>query len=221
MFNMNIVFRNFLGFVMLMLSAFAVSGEDEGLYDPVVGADEALIRVLNLETKALTITISDKVITDIAPSSFSQYIRVKAGEVVIEGDRILSSAGVKMKAKAAYTVAIRDQNIVKAIEDSTISKRGKAMLALYNFSQASAVTLKTLDGKTAIVADVGLEARGHREVNAIKIQMAVFSGPTDDIKLGATGEVNLRKDQVLNVLVTGDDINPQVRTLFSTTNTRI
>lgn len=215
-----------IGVVFFLCVGWALASDEEAFFGPRVSAEEGLVRVLNLVSEpvsvALETQIGAKAFQEALPKRrFSPYIRVQSGEarlfVSSPESKARLLATIRVHSGALYTVVVRRSG-VSILEDVQVSKRGKALVAFYNFSEEAGLSLKTADGKMSIVPAVGQGASGHRQVNAISLDMGLF---LNDVKLATTGRVSLRKDQVINIVVTGSAVDSQIITEFSAINTRI
>lgn len=70
-----------------------------------------------------------------------------------------------------------------------------------------ALTLKTADGKTDVVKSVAAKGRGEREINPVKVSLALYDG---DKKVGDVKPVALERGEaaVLYVTGSGSSISP-------------
>ncbi|MDT4884241.1 Alginate O-acetyl transferase AlgF [compost metagenome] len=62
------------------------------------------------------------------------------------------------------------------------------------------MSLKTADGKAAVVEAVGPDGNGQREVNPVKVNLALFDG---DKKISDLKPVTLARGEVVCLYVTG------------------
>ena len=74
-----------------------------------------------------------------------------------------------------------------------------ALLRAQNLTD-STLSLKTADGKTDVVADVKPDGRGDREINPVKVGLALFDG---ERKVADLKPVTLERGEVVSLFVTG------------------
>jgi alginate O-acetyltransferase complex protein AlgF len=67
-----------------------------------------------------------------------------------------------------------------------------------------ALTLKTADGKTEVVKPVAAKARGEREINPVKVSLALYEG---DKKVSDLKPVALERGEAAVLYVTGSGSN--------------
>lgn len=169
-------------FVLILLSAINIFGclsanaDEAALYDPIVRADEALSRVLKMTDNAISLTLQplNKQLPRTVSLRFPAYIRATAGQLTLTS----AQRNLTLDAKAGnlYTVSVKPDGSWLLMQDKKINKKGKSMLALYNFSNSRNLSLKTSNGKTSIISDIAPASSGQREINAMALHMAIYSG---------------------------------------------
>ena len=85
---------------------------------------------------------------------------------------------------------------MKVIKDVAFDNPRKALLSFYNLTSNGGVTLKTSDGKVAVIDAVGSLDVANREINAVSIALGAFQS---DKALATTSEVNLQRGKVFSV----------------------
>lgn len=98
-----------------------------------------------------------------------------------------------------YSVANTD-NGLKVFELEGFKSQLKAMVVVLNLLPDTAVSLKTADGKTAILADVVSYKAAQREINPVAITMALFKG---DQKIADVPPVILERGKASSLIVGG------------------
>ena len=79
----------------------------------------------------------------------------------------------------------------------------KSLVRVQNLSDKS-LTLKTADGKTDVVPNVAAKGRGEREINPVKVSLALYEG---DKKVGDVKPVALERGEAAVLYVTGNGSN--------------
>ena len=80
---------------------------------------------------------------------------------------------VNMKKNEFYTVVVLDSGEMKVMKDVAFDNPRKALLSFYNLTSNSGVTLKTSDGKVAVIDAVGSLDVANREINAVSIALVI------------------------------------------------
>lgn len=169
----------FLGFLFMAANTQA---QDAGLYDPMAAPDSAFIRLINVRdaNAARPLKLNGKILDAAALGQATAYFATKDGLTRIAVDnKKLEKSTVR---KRFYTVADSKNGLV-FIEDKAVPK-DKAQITLYNFSPKNGLVLKTLDGKTAIAGPVSTGKAVTKDVNAVKVYMALYNGKEKFLDLG-------------------------------------
>ena len=89
------------------------------------------------------------------------------------------------------------------IEEPPFKNKQKALVRVQNLSDQS-LTLKTADGKTEVVKPVAAKGRGEREINPVKVSLALYEG---DKKVSDLKPVALERGEAAVLYVTGSGSN--------------
>lgn len=103
-----------------------------------------------------------------------------------------------------YSVANTD-NGLKVFELEGFKSQLKAMVVVLNLLPDTSISLKTADGKTAILADVVPYKAAQREINPVAITMALFKG---DQKIADVPAVILERGKASSLIVGGTSTVP-------------
>ena len=106
---------------------------------------------------------------------------------------------VDLQAARYYTLVSQTGAEPRLVEEPPFTSRQKALLRVQNLTD-STLSLKTADGKTAVVADVKPDGRGDREINPVKVGLALFDG---ERKVADLKPVTLERGEVVSLFVTG------------------
>jgi hypothetical protein len=150
----------------------AFSGE-EGLYPAAPPRGSAFIRFLNAANPTpLAVKIRSKSFGSEALGAISPYAPVQKGEADISLGG--SSATVTLKEGTYYT-AMLVKGHLSVLEEPPSDNKLKAQIVLINASSTPAVSLKTADGATGVVSDVGAAKLEGRAVNAVTAPFSVYA----------------------------------------------
>lgn len=185
------------GAVLLLGLAGLAQAKDSNadLYDAVAPADSAFVRVLNLSSGSVEVSLSGKINPQkVAGGQLSGYRFVPNGvhRIAIGGQ----SLEADLKPNTASTV-IYDGGKLTLLADAFVNEPKKAQVAFYNLT-AEPVALKTVDGKHAIVEALPQNQTGGRMVNEIKIAFAAYAG---DKSLATFDEQFLKKGRSYSYLL--------------------
>ncbi len=188
-----------LGLSCLSLGvAINVAHADEGgLYGPTAPAGSAFVRAYNAGSSELDLTLGSVSIKDVGPRASSDFSFLPAGSYSASASG--KSLPVDLKANQYYTLVQLPSGELKLVEDPAFKNRQKALVRIQNLSDTP-VSLKTADGKTAVIESVAGKSRGDREINPVKVRMALFAG---DRKVSELSPVVLERGEVAALYVTG------------------
>lgn len=188
-------------FVLFLALPSTASANDEGLYDPLPPAGAAFVRLLNTGAESADFKAGGKTFSKVTEGSVSPYYVVKSGNV----------GNTPVVAGTFYTL-----HADKTLTDPAITDPSKALLLLYNFSTTETLSLKTADGKIAIIDSVAKGANGSRAINPRKVPMALFAG---DQKLADVSSEGMERGRAYSIFV-WNDANGALKTLWSKSVTK-
>ncbi|MCB9759859.1 MAG: alginate O-acetyltransferase AlgF [Alphaproteobacteria bacterium] len=182
----------------LLLATSALAAD--GLYAPAPPPGSAFVRVVNA-TDAPTkgVAVAGKPLGALEPGACSPYV------VVPEGARSAALGGglkasVEVHGGAFYTIGVLPGPQQLVLEDATNPNLARARVTLYNLSGAPSVDLKLADGAQTVVAGVAPGETGHRVVNPVSADLAVFAG---DAPVETFTGLHLERGAAYSVFVTG------------------
>lgn len=186
--------------VFLAGAASRAAGPDEGLYAPVPPEGSAFVRFVQADPsikngakpKAGGKSYDGR---DFATSS--PYYVVPKGKTALELDA--GKLERDLEAGKFYTVVLASGSALSILEDKAADNRAKALIQLYNLSSKPDLALKTVDGKVEIVPATAPGASGLREINAVKVPLAVFGAGASGSE--PVGDVTLERGKALGVFV--------------------
>ncbi|UZE96306.1 alginate O-acetyltransferase AlgF [Alkalimarinus alittae] len=178
----------------LLLTTLNVNADDEALYGPKAPPGSAFIRIFNSSQAAmLTASIGSKTLTAEGVYSASEYQFLPAGEYTLNLKQ--SQQPLVLEAGHYYTAYLNKSGAISTIEGQAFSQRKKALIAFYNLTDAP-LTLKTDNGKGTVIKGVDSNNSGFREVNAVKISLAVFN---EQKKIASASPIALKRGEIFNL----------------------
>ncbi|WP_263141267.1 alginate O-acetyltransferase AlgF [Pseudomonas sp. RIT-PI-AD] len=179
-----------------LMSLHAQAGEG-GLYGPTAPKGSAFVRAYNAGNGELSVNVGNTALNDVAPLGSSDFKFLPAGSYSAKvGNQTLP---VKLDADHYYTLVDQPGVAPKLVEDPPFKNKQKALVRVQNLTD-SKLTLKTADGKTPVVEAVAPQGRGEREINPVKVGLALFDG---DRKVSDLKPVTLQRGEVVCLYITG------------------
>ena len=211
--NITLGFLSALFVAFLALPALA-AGPDAGLYDPLPPEGSVFIRYINASSDPASKPVgANKKDSEYAkPGDVTAYFTVPQGKTDIGfGDIHLQQDTVSGK---FYTVVWTGGETVQVIEDPANDNRAKSQILFYNIGSADPVVLKTADGKVEVIAATEKGKSGVRQINPVKVTLAVFKG---DTKLADVGEQSLERGMTYSAVLINDKQVVWARSITNTT----
>lgn len=175
---------------------------DEGVYGPAAPPDAAFIRVFNATAQAdLEARIGDKVLGEIPAFGASEFVFLPAGKYTLAAGG--ASQALALKPGRYYTAALRGGQF-RLLDNDRYANRLKALVIVYNLVDGSTLSLKTADGRS-VVENVAANSFGTREVNAVKVNLALFEGAK---KVTDVKPMNLERGRAFSLFVAGNREQP-------------
>ncbi len=195
---MNLLKKVAITLVLAMsLPALSQAGED-ALYAADAPDGATFIRVVNADVSGSIprAEIGGKAIKDIEPLAASAYIHLPAGTYQLEvGEQ---AAPITMAKDRFYTAVVLDSGELEILTDQTFKNPRKALVSFYNLTEDGGISLKTADGKVAVIDPVASLSVGNREINAVKVALAAFeSGQA----LATSSPVSLQRGTVFSFFI--------------------
>ena len=191
--------RSLLGACALSLGLGLLQAQanDAALYGPKAPKGSAFVRAYNAGNAELDVKVGEVQLKQVAPLGSSDFKFLPAGSYQAQvGSHALP---VQLEAAHYYTLVNQTGSAPRLVEEPAFSNKQKAMLRVQNLSD-SQLSVKTADGKTPVVADVAPNALGEREINPVKVGLALFAG---DQKITDLKPVTLERGEVVSLFVTG------------------
>lgn len=189
---------------MSLLSLQAWAGADAALYGPSAPKGSTFVRIYNAGNQAVSASVGNTQINDVAAQASSDFSFMPQGDYSAKlGSQSLP---VKLAADHYYTLVNNAAGAPQLVEEPPFKNKQKSLVRVQNLS-SQALTLKTADGKTEVVKPVAAKSRGEREINPVKVSLALYEG---DKKVSDLKPVALERGEaaVLYVTGSGDSLSP-------------
>jgi alginate O-acetyltransferase complex protein AlgF len=183
--------------LVLGLGALQANADEGGLYGPKAPKGSAFVRAYNAGSSELSVNVGNTALTDVPPQGSSDFKFLPAGNYSAQVGS--SNLSVKLEADRYYTLVNQAGKDPQLVEEPPFKNKQKALLRVQNLSDAK-LTLKTADGKTPVVEDVAPQGRGEREINPVKVGLALFDG---ERKVSDLKPIALQRGEVVCLYVTG------------------
>jgi len=186
-----------------LLAANAARAGDEGLYGPAAPPGSAFVRVFNGTPQSIIdARIGPEDLNEIPPFDASEFTFLPPGGYDLVAGPVKQK--ITLQADRFYTAAIMNGK-VQLLDNERYGNRMKALVVLYNLAGDAALSLKTADGRTAVVEDVKPNASGQREVNAVRTQLALYKGAQ---RVAQVRPVTLERGRAFSLFVAGTPAQP-------------
>jgi len=184
------------------LGVTAATAGDEGVYGPVAPPGSAFIRVFNAtNTPEVEARIADKAMQDIGAYGASEFVFLPPGQHTLSIGAVQKP--VSLKANRYYTAVLEGQQVT-LLDNERYNNRLKALVILYNLVDGSTLSLKTPDGRP-VVENVAENKFGAREVNPVKVNLALFDGAT---RVADVRPMSLERGRAFSLFVAGTREQP-------------
>lgn len=192
---MNLLMKTAVTLLFSVLFPVLSQAGEDALYAADAPDGATFIRVVNADVSGNIpqATIGGKAIKDVEPLAASPYIHLPAGTYQLEvGEQ---AAPVTMEKDRFYTAVVLDSGELEILTDKTFENPRKALISFYNLTESGGISLKTADGKVAVIEPVESLAVANREINAVKVALAAFDSGN---ALASTSPVNLQRGTVFS-----------------------
>lgn len=191
----------------------ALANADSGLYDPLPPEGSAFVRFLSdaQDKGSEQVKANGKTFDYVSYKDVSSYYVIPQGKVAAE----IGTARTDFNAESGkfYTVILTDKKDLRVEADPVNGNQAKAQIIMYNLSEQNDLSLKTADGKVEVVPPLAAGKMSERQINPVKVPLAVYKG---GVKIKDLGEVSLDRSSSYSAVVTDEN---DVQWIRSTTNT--
>ncbi|MDH0729054.1 alginate O-acetyltransferase AlgF [Pseudomonas sichuanensis] len=183
------------GLSLASMQAFA--GADAALYGPSAPKGSTFVRLYNASSAPTAASVGNTQIKQVGAQASSDFSFLPGGDYTAQvGGK---NVPVKLAADKYYTLVNNAGGNPQLIEEPPFKNKQKALVRVQNLSDQQ-LTLKTADGKTEVVKPVAAKGRGEREINPVKVNLALYAG---DKKVGDVKPVALERGEAAVLYVTG------------------
>ena len=183
--------------LLVSLLSVAASADEAALYGPTAPKGSAFVRSYNAGSEQLNLSLGSLSFKDIAAKGSSDFKFLPAGSYSVSGAG--QSLPVKLAADQYYTLVRLPTGALSLVDEPAFKNKQKSLLRLQNLSDTP-LTLKTADGKTEVIKAVAAKARDEREINPVKVRLALFAG---EQKISDLQPLALERGEVVCLYVTG------------------
>ena len=189
------------GISLFTLQAFAGDG---ALYGPTAPKGSTFVRIYNAASSEISASVGNTSLNEVAPQGSTEFKFMPQGDYTAKlGSQ---SVPVKLAGDHYYTLVNNASGQPQLVEEPAFKNKQKSLVRVQNLSDKP-LTLKTADGKTEVVKSVAAKGMGEREINPVKISLALFDG---DKKISDLKPVALERGEaaVLYITGSGDSLSP-------------
>ncbi|MCI0914814.1 alginate O-acetyltransferase AlgF [Pseudomonas putida] len=183
------------GLSLASMQAFA--GADAALYGPTAPKGSTFVRLFNAAPAPAAASVGNTQIKQVGAQASSDFSFLPGGDYTAQVAG--KSVPVKLAADKYYTLVNNGSGNPQLIEEPPFKNKQKALVRVQNLSDQP-LALKTADGKTEVVKPVAAKGRGEREINPVKVNLALFAG---DKKVSDVKPVALERGEAAVLYVTG------------------
>lgn len=182
------------GISLFTLQAFA---GDSALYGPTAPKGSTFVRVYNASSSEISASVGNTNMNEVAPQGSTAFSFMPQGDYTAKlGSQ---SVPVKLAGDHYYTLVNNASGKPQLVEEPPFRNKQKSLVRVQNLSD-KALTLKTADGKTEVVKTVAAKGTGEREINPVKVSLALFDG---DKKVTDLKPVALERGEAAVLYITG------------------
>ncbi|TWC36955.1 alginate O-acetyltransferase complex protein AlgF [Pseudomonas sp. SJZ079] len=174
---------------------------DAALYAPIAPKGSAFVRLYNADNQEVSASLGSARIDAVAPLGSSAFSYLAKGDYSAQVGA--QNLPVKLAGDQYYTLVNLPSGAPKLVEEPVFKSKQKALIRVHNLSD-KALTLKTADGKTDVVERVAPAGRGDREINPVKVSLALFDGSR---KVSDLKPVSLPRGEIVSLFITGSGDN--------------
>ena len=180
-----------------LASVQAYAGADAALYGPSAPKGSTFVRLYNASSAPAGASVGNTQIKPVGPQASSDFSFLPGGDYTAQVGS--QRVPVKLASDQYYTLVNSPAGTPLLIEEPPFKNKQKALVRVQNLSNQT-LALKTADGKTEVVKPVAANGRGEREINPVKVDLALFQG---DRKVGDVKPVALERGEAAVLYVTG------------------
>jgi alginate O-acetyltransferase complex protein AlgF len=182
------------GISLFTLQAFA---GDSALYGPTAPKGSTFVRVYNASSSEISASVGNTNLNEVAPQGSTAFSFMPQGDYTAKlGSQTVP---VKLASDHYYTLVNNASGKPQLVDEPPFRNKQKSLVRVQNLSD-KALTLKTADGKTEVVKTVAAKGTGEREINPVKVSLALYDG---DKKVADLKPVALERGEAAVLYITG------------------
>lgn len=208
---MHALIRNlFWGVALSAMAGTVLAAPAGGLYKAEIPPGAALVRIFNAGAPIM----AGKARMGERPMSAMDTGELTAYSVVTAGARTVSCGGkpfpVDVQVGKFQTLVCGGKHEGALLLDPIPVHANKTFLIFYNLTETGGYSLKTANGKVAVIDPVATAGTGSREINPVRVELSVFKEAAAAFKLG---QVVLAPEKVYGVFLiqVGDEVRAYLR----------
>ncbi len=179
------------------LCCWQVQADDAALYGPAAPKGSTFVRLYNASNQEVSAQVGTASLEDVGPLASTDFSFMPGGNYSAKvGSQNMS---VQLGADRYYTLVNLPSGQPRLVEEKPFRNKQKALLRVQNLTDTP-LSVKTADGKTAVVENVAPQSAGDREINPVKVNLALFAG---NQKVSDLKPVALTRGEVVCLYVTG------------------
>ncbi|AYC31868.1 alginate O-acetyltransferase [Pseudomonas cavernae] len=184
---------------LLLASLFSwqAQADDAVLYGPAAPKGSTFVRLYNASNQEVSANVGTAKLDDVGPLASTEFSFLPGGSYSAQVGS--QSVSLQLGAGRYYTLVNLPNGQPRLVEEKPYRNKQKALLRVQNLSDTP-LSLKTADGKTAVVENVAPQSYGDREINPVKVNLALFAGTQ---KVSDLKPVALDRGEVVCLFVTG------------------
>jgi alginate O-acetyltransferase complex protein AlgF len=182
---------------LAIASASASAAGEAGLYGPVAPKGSTFVRVYNAGNAEVSASVGNTSLNEIAALGSSDFSFMPQGDYTAKLGK--ASLPVRLASDHYYTIVNTPNGAPVLVEETPFRNKQKALVRVQNLSD-QALSLKTADGKTEVVPSVNSRGTGEREINPVKVGLALYQG---ERKVSDVKPVTLERGEASVLYVTG------------------
>ncbi|UVE16870.1 alginate O-acetyltransferase AlgF [Pseudomonas sp. LS44] len=175
----------------------AQAAVDAALYGPSAPKGSTFVRLYNASNQEVSANVGNTKLDDVGPLASSDFSFMPGGSYSAQVGG--QTVPVQLDSGRYYTLVSLPAGQPRLVEEKPYTNKQKALLRVQNLSNTP-LSLKTADGKTAVVDNVAPQGSGDREINPVKVNLALYDG---DKKVSDLKPVTLERGEVVCLYVTG------------------
>ncbi len=175
------------GLSLASLQAFA--GADAALYGPSAPKGSTFVRLYNAGSAPTAASVGNTQIKQVGAQASSDFSFLPGGDYTAQVGG--QSVPVKLAADKYYTLVNNASGTPQLVEEPPFKNKQKALVRVQNLSDQAL---------PEVVKSVAAKGRGEREINPVKVNLALFEG---NKKVGDVKPVALERGEAAVLYVTG------------------